>query len=206
MALDDAWDKARASVDGLGDVHFHDLRHAGATGYAPGATSKELQAASRPRQSRRGDALPARHDERDAVLAEAMSDGCWPRKSLRFRVPTGSPRDTRDGIGTPDTLSLLMAVFNGRTSAFQADDASSILVGRSNAFAGQTRHLIGSSFRFHGRSGSSCDKHATACNTEGRVSQPPKRPANSNVGGGSRRGQGPLRRPPAAPDCCSLLG
>lgn len=73
-ALDGAWGKARASITGLEDVHFHDLRHAGATFYAPGATLKELQA-------RLGHASPAaamryQHAtaERDAVLADAMSE------------------------------------------------------------------------------------------------------------------------------------
>ena len=55
-------------------MHFHDLRQAGATWYAPGATLQELQVrlchASPTAAMRYQHATP----ERDALLAETMSE------------------------------------------------------------------------------------------------------------------------------------
>ncbi len=72
-SLQQAWGKARNSV-GRPDLHFHDLRHSGATWLAiSGATTKELMA--RVGQSSPQAALRYQHavQERDVALATALS-------------------------------------------------------------------------------------------------------------------------------------
>lgn len=97
-ALQAAWETARSRL-GRPDLHFHDLRHAGATWLAiSGATTRELMA-------RVGHASPAaslryQHatEERDTVLADALS-------ALAASAGVAPIRPTSRGMGLPAAVS-----------------------------------------------------------------------------------------------------
>lgn len=104
--LQKTWNSARAKL-GRPEVHFHDLRHAGATWLAiSGATTRELMA-------RVGHASPAaalryQHatEERDASLAEALSELRGRADVTSVGARTSKADDSTEAIVAPRTRVL----------------------------------------------------------------------------------------------------
>ena len=92
-SLERSWHSARAAI-GRPELHFHDLRHAGATWLAvQGATTKEIMA--RVGHSSPQAALRYQHatEDRDAALAGLLGDLAETAKVSQFPAHVGNLRD-----------------------------------------------------------------------------------------------------------------
>lgn len=88
--LQSAWDRARRSID-RPERHLHDLRHAGATWAATtGASTKELMARLGHASPRAALIYQHATDERDRLLARALSKLADPGEIVALRTTDGS--------------------------------------------------------------------------------------------------------------------